>query len=58
MLLIVSQVLSTLVGMANAEDVIPITKENIKAVFPRLKWVDVDYEHGVYACGRFAQNGI
>ena len=47
MLLIVSQVLSTLVGSANAEDVIPVTNENIKAVFLRLKWVDVDYEHGV-----------
>ena len=43
MLLIVSQELSTLVGTANAHNVIPITKENIKAVFPRLKWVDVDY---------------
>ena len=33
-------------------------KLSIKAVFLRLKWVDVDYEHGVQACGRFAQNGI
>ena len=47
MLLIVSQELSTLVGTANAYDVIPITKENIKAVFPCLEWVDVDHKHGV-----------
>ena len=47
MLLIVSQELSTIVGTANAYDVIPITKENIKAVFPCLEWVDVDHEHRV-----------
>ena len=37
----------TVVYMDNSEDVIPITKENIKAVFPCLEWVEVDYEHGL-----------
>ena len=37
----------TVVYMDNSEDVIPITKENIKEVFPCLEWIDVDYEHGL-----------
>lgn len=27
-------------------DVILITKENISEYFPKIKWIDVDYEHG------------
>ena len=28
-------------------DTIVITKDNIKQYFPKIKWIDVDYEHGL-----------
>lgn len=35
-----------IVYMDNTEEIIEITKENIKTFFPCLEWIDVDYEHG------------
>ena len=32
--------------MDKTSDTIRITKDNISTYFPKLKWIDVDYEHG------------
>ena len=32
--------------MDKTSDTICITKDNISTYFPKLKWIDVDYEHG------------
>ena len=35
-----------IVYMDNSTDTIRVTKENIGKVFPKVKWIDVDYESG------------